>query len=87
MLLAKDTNRVCVTRADFFFTDGDLAIVTGDEDGVIRIYEYNPQGDLIHRFNDFRYLIKASKIPTRKTVNIYCAERNSIRNPNTEHRR
>ncbi|KIL64860.1 hypothetical protein M378DRAFT_77599 [Amanita muscaria Koide BX008] len=42
ILLAKDTNRVCVTRADFFFADGELAIVTGDEDGILRVYEYNP---------------------------------------------
>ena len=44
MLIAKDTKRVCVTSADFFFTDGELSIVTGDEEGIIRIYEYNPQG-------------------------------------------
>ncbi|KAF5380083.1 hypothetical protein D9615_006209 [Tricholomella constricta] len=42
VLLAKDINRVCVTNADFFFADGQLAIVTGDEEGILRIYEYNP---------------------------------------------
>lgn len=45
VLIAKDTKCVCVTNADFFFTDGELSIVTGDEDGIIRIYEYNPQGE------------------------------------------
>lgn len=44
VLIAKDTKRVCVTSADFFFTNGELAIVTGDEEGIIRVYEYNPQG-------------------------------------------
>ena len=44
VLLAKDTKRVCVTNADFFFTNGELSFVTGDEEGIIRIYEYNPQG-------------------------------------------
>ncbi|KAG5641144.1 hypothetical protein DXG03_005895 [Asterophora parasitica] len=42
VLLAKDINRVCVTNADFFFSDGTLSIVTGDEEGILRIYEYNP---------------------------------------------
>ncbi|KAF8886806.1 CPSF A subunit region-domain-containing protein [Infundibulicybe gibba] len=43
VLLAKDISHVCVTRADFFFADGELSIVTGDEEGIIRVYEYNPQ--------------------------------------------
>ncbi|KDR76540.1 hypothetical protein GALMADRAFT_246929 [Galerina marginata CBS 339.88] len=43
VLLAKDTQCVCVTSAEFFFTDGELSIVTGDEDGILRVYEYNPQ--------------------------------------------
>ncbi|KAF5351191.1 hypothetical protein D9756_008185 [Leucocoprinus leucothites] len=43
VLLSKDNHRVCVTRADFLFTDNDLRIVTGDEEGIVRIYEYNPQ--------------------------------------------
>jgi cleavage and polyadenylation specificity factor subunit 1 len=44
VLLAKDTKQVCVTKADFFFTNGELSFVTGDEEGVMRVYEYNPQG-------------------------------------------
>ncbi|KAJ3567068.1 hypothetical protein NP233_g6602 [Leucocoprinus birnbaumii] len=43
VLLSKDIQRVCVTQADFLFTDDDLQIVTGDEEGIVRIYEYNPQ--------------------------------------------
>ncbi|KAF9448151.1 hypothetical protein P691DRAFT_801258 [Macrolepiota fuliginosa MF-IS2] len=43
VLLSKDTNRVCVTSADFLFTENDLCIVTGDEEGIVRVYEYNPQ--------------------------------------------
>ncbi|KAF8156589.1 CPSF A subunit region-domain-containing protein [Crassisporium funariophilum] len=54
VLLAKDTKRVCVTDADFFFTDGELSIVTGDEDGIMRVYEYNPQDP---DSNDGRYLL------------------------------
>ncbi|KAF8056614.1 CPSF A subunit region-domain-containing protein [Lyophyllum atratum] len=42
VLLGKDINRVCVTIADFFFADGQLSIVTGDEEGILRVYEYNP---------------------------------------------
>ncbi|KAF9486143.1 hypothetical protein BDN70DRAFT_870239 [Pholiota conissans] len=54
VLVAKDTKRVCVTSADFFFTNGELSIVTGDEEGIIRVYEYNPQ-DLDS--NDGRHLL------------------------------
>ncbi|KAJ6591099.1 CPSF A subunit region-domain-containing protein [Mycena vulgaris] len=42
IILAKDINRVCVTAGDFFFAEGEMSIVTGDEEGVIRMYEYNP---------------------------------------------
>lgn len=45
MLLAKDVEHHCVTSADFFFTDeGELSIVTGDEEGIMRVYQHNPQG-------------------------------------------
>ncbi|KAF8970332.1 CPSF A subunit region-domain-containing protein [Flammula alnicola] len=54
VLLAKDTKHVCVTSADFFFSNGELSIVTGDEEGILRVYEYNPQ-DLDS--NDGRYLL------------------------------
>ena len=50
VLLAKDTKRVCVTNADFFFTNGELSFVTGDEEGIMRIYEYNPLGTLFFNF-------------------------------------
>ena len=35
---------MCVTNADFFFTNGELSFVTGDEEGIIRVYEFSPQG-------------------------------------------
>jgi len=35
-----------VTSAEFFFTNGELSIVAGDEEGILRIFEYNPQGTL-----------------------------------------
>ncbi|KAF8880473.1 CPSF A subunit region-domain-containing protein, partial [Gymnopilus junonius] len=54
VLLAKDTKRICVTFADFFFTDGELSIVTGDEEGILRVYEYNPQDP---DSNDGRHLL------------------------------
>lgn len=49
MLLSRDTHRVCVTSANFLFTEEDLRIVTGDEEGIVRIYEYNPQGQFFCR--------------------------------------
>ncbi|KAJ7624997.1 CPSF A subunit region-domain-containing protein [Mycena polygramma] len=42
VILAKDITRVCVTSADFFFAEGEMSIITSDEEGVIRMYEYNP---------------------------------------------
>jgi cleavage and polyadenylation specificity factor subunit 1 len=45
VVLGKDVHPVCVTKADFFFADGELTFVTGDEEGVIRMYEYNPSGN------------------------------------------
>ncbi|KAJ6513930.1 CPSF A subunit region-domain-containing protein [Mycena vitilis] len=44
VILAKDITRVCVTSADFFFAEGEMSIITSDEEGVIRMYEYNPNG-------------------------------------------
>ncbi|KAJ7248582.1 CPSF A subunit region-domain-containing protein [Mycena haematopus] len=54
VILAKDLNHVCVTSADFFFAEGEMSIVTGDEDGVIRMYEYNPNDP---ESKDGRYLL------------------------------
>lgn len=45
MVLGKDIRRVAVATADFFFTDNEMSIVTSDDEGVVRIYEYNPTGE------------------------------------------
>ncbi|KAF9818061.1 hypothetical protein IEO21_03022 [Rhodonia placenta] len=42
VILGKDPYQVCVTTADLFFADGRVSLLVGDEDGVIRIYEYDP---------------------------------------------
>jgi len=42
VVLGKDPNPVCVTSADLFFADGRVSLVTGDEEGIVRIYEYDP---------------------------------------------
>lgn len=42
VILGKDPYQVCVTTADLFFADGQVSLLVGDEDGVIRIYEYDP---------------------------------------------
>ncbi|EPQ53745.1 hypothetical protein GLOTRDRAFT_107026 [Gloeophyllum trabeum ATCC 11539] len=41
-ILAKDIHPHCVTNVNFFFTDNQLSIVTSDEDGIVRMYEYDP---------------------------------------------
>ncbi|KAF9008327.1 CPSF A subunit region-domain-containing protein [Cyathus striatus] len=42
VLVARDIQRVCVTNAEFFFSNNELAIVSGDEEGILRVYEYSP---------------------------------------------
>ncbi|KAL6299343.1 CPSF A subunit region-domain-containing protein [Sparassis latifolia] len=42
VVLGKDPLHACVTNADLFFADGRVSMVTCDEDGVMRIYEYDP---------------------------------------------
>ncbi|KAF7329846.1 Cleavage and polyadenylation specific protein [Mycena kentingensis (nom. inval.)] len=54
VILARDLARVSVTRADFFYAEEEAAIITADEEGVLRMYEYNP-GDSASR--DGRYLL------------------------------
>jgi len=65
-LLSKDIERICTTSANFLFTDDDLRIVTGDEDGIMRIYEYNPQDP---DSKDGRYLLLRTEFHTQRE---YC---------------
>jgi cleavage and polyadenylation specificity factor subunit 1 len=44
VVLAKDARNQCVTTASFFFTEQTLSLVTSDEEGVLRMYEYDPHG-------------------------------------------
>lgn len=42
-ILSKDMQPVAVSNADFFFgTNNQLSFLVTDEEGVLRIYEYNP---------------------------------------------
>ncbi|KZT66632.1 hypothetical protein DAEQUDRAFT_714689 [Daedalea quercina L-15889] len=41
-ILGKDPHTVCVTSADLFFADNRISLLACDEDGVIRLYEYDP---------------------------------------------
>ena len=43
-ILGKDPHPGALTCADFFFAGGLLSILTCDEDGVIRIFDYDPDG-------------------------------------------
>ncbi|KAG1848301.1 CPSF A subunit region-domain-containing protein [Suillus subalutaceus] len=40
--LAKDVRRRHATTVDFFFAGGDLAIASEDEEGVLRLFAYDP---------------------------------------------
>ncbi|KAL1941832.1 hypothetical protein VTO73DRAFT_6832 [Trametes versicolor] len=42
VVLGKDPQLCCITRADLFFADGQLSIVTCDEEGIVRLYAYDP---------------------------------------------
>ncbi|TFK49248.1 hypothetical protein OE88DRAFT_1662681 [Heliocybe sulcata] len=42
VVLAKDIHHHCVTSVNFLFADNRLSIATDDEDGIFRMYEYNP---------------------------------------------
>lgn len=43
VVLAKDVNSVCVTQADLFFAEGRVSVVSCDEEGIVRMYEYDPR--------------------------------------------
>jgi cleavage and polyadenylation specificity factor subunit 1 len=47
VILGKDTQARCLTCADFFFADECLSIVACDEEGVIRMFDYDPHGALM----------------------------------------
>jgi cleavage and polyadenylation specificity factor subunit 1 len=44
VVVSKDVRRHAVGRADLFFDERSVTVVAGDEDGVMRIYAYDPQG-------------------------------------------
>ena len=46
-MLAKDNEIVSVTSTDFFFTENALSLVICDEEGIVRMYEYSPQGTFL----------------------------------------
>ncbi|KIK53793.1 hypothetical protein GYMLUDRAFT_49207 [Collybiopsis luxurians FD-317 M1] len=58
VLLGKDTRHLCVTSSDFFFADNEMAIFTHDEEGIMRLYDYNPQDP---ESRDGRYLLLRSE--------------------------
>ncbi|KAI0088958.1 CPSF A subunit region-domain-containing protein [Irpex rosettiformis] len=42
VVLSKDYNPISVARSDLLFAEGRLSIISSDEDGVIRLNEYDP---------------------------------------------
>lgn len=49
MILAKDVRRAYATNIDFFFSNGELSIVLNDEEGVLRMFTYDPSGTFFFR--------------------------------------
>jgi hypothetical protein len=74
--LGKDPYTRSLTSADFFFADGYLSIVACDEEGIIRMFDYDPQGaagssELYMKFTSL-------KIPTLKTGSSCFADQSSM---------
>jgi hypothetical protein len=44
LLISKDLRQIPTASVDFFFTNEELGIVNADDEGILRVYEYNPQG-------------------------------------------
>jgi cleavage and polyadenylation specificity factor subunit 1 len=42
VVLGKHAQHTSITNIDFFFRDGQIAVVAGDDEGVIRLFEYDP---------------------------------------------
>ncbi|KAJ8502824.1 hypothetical protein ONZ45_g11405 [Pleurotus djamor] len=42
VILGKDIQPLCAAMVDFFFVDEDMMIVTCDEEGVMRAYDFDP---------------------------------------------
>ena len=77
-----------MTAADFFFADEQLSLVTCDEEGIIRMYEYDPQSK---RANGLTFpfpralpllvsflSLSPSKVPSRTKDKHYYVEQNSM---------
>lgn len=47
MLISKDLKGIPTASVDFFFTNEELSVVTADDEGILRLYEYDPQGKLL----------------------------------------
>ncbi|KAH8830152.1 CPSF A subunit region-domain-containing protein [Flagelloscypha sp. PMI_526] len=58
VVLAKDRRNLCVSCADFFFVQDEMAVVACDDEGVIRVYDYNPADP---GSQDGRYLLLRSE--------------------------
>ncbi|KAL1736023.1 CPSF A subunit region-domain-containing protein [Schizophyllum commune] len=56
--LGRDVSRMCATTVDFFFAEEALAIVTTDENGVMSMYNYDPEAPDSH---DGRLLLKQTE--------------------------
>ncbi|KAJ3912750.1 CPSF A subunit region-domain-containing protein [Lentinula edodes] len=58
VLLAKDKRHLCVITADFFFAENEMTIFTHDEEGILRLYDYNPHDP---ESGDGRHLLMRSE--------------------------
>lgn len=63
-VLGRDPYTRSLTSADFFFADGYLSIIACDEEGIIRMFDYDPQG--AGGSSELYMKLTSSKIPIPK---------------------
>lgn len=85
VVLAKDYYPISVTRADLFFAEGRASIISCDEEGVLRLNEYDPHGMFLHPFNHALFTNILQTL-NRDMDNDYSAAPNSTAKQSTEPR-
>lgn len=74
-----------VATANFFFSEGVMSIVTGDDEGVLRIYEYSPDGRPLRLSAIDLSSYHCLQIPSQKMGNTCCAALNFMGNARASH--
>jgi len=69
LLISKDLKGIPTASVDFFFTNEELSVVTADDEGILRLYEYNPQDP---DSNNGRYLLLRTEFHSQSEFRTTC---------------